>query len=558
VKNVQPRFAIAGLAALVFLAAVLPGLRGLNYPFLFDDNWAVVNNPLVVDSLDVKEIFSSNAWGSTANYSHTPNYRPLPVLSLAATHKMVGLNPLLYRLTNLMLHGAASVALMLLALSLGAGITASALGALWFAAHPIHAEAIFFVVTREELTSTLLILTLLILAVKAFQSPGPEIGTRQQDKKQRALLLILTGTVTILALLFKEGAVTIPFLLIAVGAALPGSSWKTIATMAGTAFVMLITYLGLRYWVLGSITTAHIPWQDNPLVLVGPFERIKSALNLVPLALSLLVFPMKTTVDYGFNATGLPQTASLGLALVGSLIIISGLALYFWSAFSKHKSALIAVGVAVLAIPYALISNLIIPSSVLFGERLLYLPSAGFALILVGIAEFLRTKVSSRFIGFSAAAVVVLFCLGFMGMLASRNSDFKNAKSLFDSSLAAYPGSTRLWNNLGLALQQDGDLEAGLTAIERSLSIDPTNASALNNRGRVLMQLGRPQEAMDSLVKAIEMRPGMPAALGNLCILLASQPDVVRATNICQLAVEKGAPVDEVLEMLKHKATQGP
>jgi tetratricopeptide (TPR) repeat protein len=547
-KNVQPRFAIAGLAALVFLAAVLPGLRGLNYPFLFDDNWAVVNNPLVVDSLDVKEIFSSNAWGSTANYSHTPNYRPLSVLSLAATHKMVGLNPLLYRLTNLMLHGAASVALMLLALSLGAGITASALGDLWFASHPIHAEAIFFVVTREELTSTLLILALLILAVKAFQSSSPEIGTRQQDKKQRALLLILTGTVTILALLFKEGAVTIPFLLIAVGAALPGSSWKTIAAMAGTAFVMLITYLGLRYWAIGS----------NPLVLVGPFERIKSALNLVPLALSLLVFPMKTTVDYGFNATGLPQTASLGLALVGFVIIISGLALYFWSAFSKHKSALIAVGVAVLAIPYALISNLIIPSSVLFGERLLYLPSAGFALILVGIAEFLRTKVSSRFIGFGAAAVVVLFCLGFMGMLASRNSDFKNAKSLFDSSLAAYPGSTRLWNNLGLALQQDGDLEAGLTAIERSLSIDPTNASALNNRGRVLMQLGRPQEAMDSLVKAIEMRPGMPAALGNLCILLASQPDVVRATNICQLAVEKGAPVDEVLEMLKHKATQGP
>ena len=97
-----------------------------------------------------------------------------------------------------------------------------------------------------------------------------------------------------------------------------------------------------------------------------------------------------------------------------------------------------------------------------------------------------------------------------------------------------------------------------MTVIEWFLSIDPTNASALNNRGRVLMQLGRPQEAMDSLVKAIEMRPGMPAALGNLCILLASQPDVVRATNICQLAVEKGAPVDEVLEMLKHKATQGP
>ena len=205
-----------------------------------------------------------------------------------------------------MLHGLLPVALMLLALSLGAGITASALGALWFAAHPIHAEAIFCSY-QEELTSTLLILALLILAVKAFQSLGPEIGTRQQDKKQRALLLILTGTVTILALLFKEGAVTIPFLLIAVGAALPGSSWKTIAAMAGTAFVMLITYLGLRYWAIGSITTAHIPWQDNPLVLVGPFERIKSALNLVPLALSLLVFPMKTTVDYGLTPLDYPR-----------------------------------------------------------------------------------------------------------------------------------------------------------------------------------------------------------------------------------------------------------
>lgn len=541
--------------ALVIAAAVLPGLGGVDFPFLHDDRWAVVENPRVVGDIDLAGILSSNAWGDAPDHRHIPNYRPLSVLTLAATHAAAGLDPRPYRATNLILHALASLALLGLAGALGARLLPATAAAAWFAAHPVHAEAVFFAVNREELLCATFVLAALALATRRFLTEGAPTAPR--PSLRIAAGAFWAAALTALALLSKEAGATLPLLLgVLIFALAPRHQPRGSGVLFVAASAMaLFGYLALRHWALGRWMAAHIPWQDNPLVLAGTAERMTSALALVWKALALLVAPARLTIDYGFDATGLPAAGFppeswLGLATVAAVV-----ALFAWT---RRRAPAIALGLALLALPYALVSNLFFPNSILFAERLLYLPSAGAALALAGLLDLAWTRLGGRAPLLARMPVVLILAVAvaFGAMLASRNSDYRSGRALFDASLAAYPRSTRLWNNLAIELQNDGEWERSAQALERALAIDPTNAEAHNNLGLAQARGGQLREAARSFGQALDLRPGMAAALGNLCMLLETQPDEPRALAVCEMAVHRGAPVRDVVERLRNRAGQ--
>lgn len=542
--------------AIVLAAAILPGLRGLDFPFLHDDRWAVVENPRVVGSLDPVAILSSNAWGDAPDHRHIPNYRPLSVLTLAATHAVAGLDPRPYRATNLALHALASLALLGLARAFRVGRSAATAGAAWFATHPVHAEAVFFVVNREELLCATFVLGAMGLAVRFFSTDVAPFSRRPGSRV--ALGVFGAASLTALALLSKEAAATLPLLLgILVFTLIPRQRPRSLAMVFMAASTLaLLGYLALRHWALGRWMAGHVPWQDNPLVLSGTGERVASALALIWKAAGLLVAPLRLTIDYGYDATGLPAAGFpvdswLGLATVAAVVTLF--------VTMRRRAPVIALGLSLLALPYALVSNLLFPNSILFAERLLYLPSAGAALALAGLLDFVRTRTAGRasLLAWVPIALVFVASVAFGTMLASRNEDHRSGKTLFDASLAAYPRSTRLWNNLAVEMQNEGDWERSSQALERALAIDPTNAEAHNNLGLAQARRGELREAARSFGRALDLRPGMAAALGNLCLLLEAQPDEPRATTVCEMAVRRGAPVREALERLRSRGGDG-
>ena len=144
--------------ALVGLAAVLPYMSTLDTPFLLDDVRAVEENPNVIGDFDPARLATSNAWGNAYGYENIPNYRPLSVLTLAATHAVVGLEPVAYRVVNVLLYAALCIAVFLLLLRLGVSRVAALAAGLGFALHPVHVEAVAFAVNREELLAGLFFL----------------------------------------------------------------------------------------------------------------------------------------------------------------------------------------------------------------------------------------------------------------------------------------------------------------------------------------------------------------------------------------------------------------
>lgn len=508
----------------VTLAAALPFLPWLDAPFLHDDVKAVVENPLVIGEIDLYRILTSNAWGNPRGYEHIPNYRPLSVISLAITHAFAGLNPVPYRLTNIFFHTLVSLLLLWLMVRFGVPLYASTLAAAWFAAHPVHVETVMFVVNREEIMAALVVLL--------------TFWPKRDDSK----VAITAAVMTFIALMCKETAVITPFLLLVWG--LVTDRRLNIKTLLASGVVVVVYFL-MRLAIFGRFMGGKIPWQDNPLAPASVAERILGGLAVTAEAARLLIAPTRLTIDYGYDVLGLPTQGICASTILGFVIFIAAV---IGAVIFLRKAPVVSLGLSVAIISWLPFSNLILPSSIILAERNLYLCSAG---VSIAIAQALSvagsTPARRLLLGVLSIACISIFLLG----SANRAGDFRSAIALFSSSLANRPNSTRLHDNLGLALYKESRFVEAEREYRKALAIDPQNADAHNNLGSLLQMRGELTAAAREYIEALRIRPNMVHTASNLCFLLVRAKDDESALRWCTAAASVGADVDEALEYLK-------
>src|SRR5436309_13108343 len=128
------------LPLLIAAIAVCVHAGGLRNGFTFDDPYIVVENPLVSGPGGPWPIFASHYWAG-----HDPEgdlYRPVTVLSYWLNHRLGGAAPWSYHLVNCLLHGTVTALVYALFRRLTGTTAAAAAGALLFASHPVHTEAV--------------------------------------------------------------------------------------------------------------------------------------------------------------------------------------------------------------------------------------------------------------------------------------------------------------------------------------------------------------------------------------------------------------------------------
>ena len=188
----------------------------------------------------------------------TQFYRPLISLTLALDYLFWGANPLGYHLTNTLYQCAASIFLFLLTqrmlkeFGLRQATTAAFFTAAIFAAYPLHAEVVSWIIGRVDGVCTAFYLAAFWLFVCWYQ-----------DK--RRLYLNLSLVAFLLALLSKEMAITLPptlvvYVLLAQG--LEAKNWlgriKEAAQATWIFWVMLIGYLIVRTLSLGTVAGGYM------------------------------------------------------------------------------------------------------------------------------------------------------------------------------------------------------------------------------------------------------------------------------------------------------------
>lgn len=502
--------ALLGILVLVAFANALPNA------FVFDDLLIIVDNPLVHGIHNVGRLLTAHYWeGTPINQDRWTAagpklYRPLVMATYALNYTLGGLAPEGYRAVNLLLHAAVSVALWALAGRLGWSPAAATVGAVLFAVHPLHTEAVAGVVGRAELLMALGVLGALLWYP----------GTGRQVPGRGRVGLASLGAFAV-GLASKEQAIVLPALLVLTDACTSGPrlglprrprAWLLTATRRyGPYLALAAGYLALRWAVLGEFLGAsgRPLFHDNPLASVDWQTRVLTAWKVAGHYLWLMVWPDHLSADYSYRAIPLSHSLAepgvLGGMGVWGILLAVGLATYV----RGQRLVSFAVGLTVIAFLPA--SNLPTAIGTIMGERLFYLPSAGLCLLAASAWDGLRAGVAGRAsagrLTLAGAGVVVLVVTALLARTVVRNTDWRDLQTLWTATARVVPGSCKVHNNLArLTRNADEVIRESETAEAICPDLGSSDANFNLVYGTALLREGRVDEAIERLETAQVLR----------------------------------------------------
>jgi hypothetical protein len=421
---------------------------------------------------------------------------------------------------------------------LGGDAVVCASGALLFAVHPLHVEAIANVVGRAELLAALFsFLGLMALSHSGAWGEGPRPGTSHARHRLAAWIAAL---LLFMALGAKE--VAVGTILLYVGMELlfrPRGSggagfWISRAAALAPSALAALLYLGCRVHALESLLALQQPHpMDNPLVTLEGAARTATALGLATRYVFLLLYPVGLSADYSGPAISVEAGHLAPLPLLGLLLLTGCLVAIvrpLWCGPRNAGARRWSFAALLFLAPYLIIGNLFFDLGTIFAERVIYLSSSGFCfmfgLLFGGIAARSARPAPGRAPAFSGKLVLLAqatLVAGFMVMSWARCHDWRNDETLFAASSRARPSSPRSHFIVGKMAADRQDNTEALERFETAIALYPDYAAAWGEKG---VAHGRREEyalAEQAFGEALRINPSYSDAHLNLAIALRRQ-----------------------------------
>lgn len=507
-KISQTAFIILLLASLLILGYG----HTLSFPFLFDDHWNITDNiSIQISSFNLQDILNA------INESYRT--RPLTTLSLALNHIFGQLNPVGFRLINIIVHFLNGVLVFFLLKKTfnltQPGIHKQSLapffGALLWFVHPIQIQAVTYIIQRSTILATFFILVSLLLYIEAQTTP-------QQGKKFILYTLcIISG---LLAISSKEIAITLPLIIVLYNSIFLKKNKKL---HPKSIFFALFAFLSIILLILLSLETSPIQLIKESY-LTRSFtltERLLTEPRVILLYLSLLFFPYykRFNFDYDFPiSTGLfspPQT-------IIAIILLTSL---FFSAIKlKKKQPILSFAIFWFFINLALESS-VIGLEIIFEHRL-YLPSIFIFFALIVWLEIININ----------KKILIVFLSFFVIILAiwthQRNLVWSTPISFWQDAVKKSPLKSRPVGFLGREYLLVGDYNNAMLALQKAVTIDPNNFEARNSLGVTMSKVGKSDEAKELLYQNIQLAPDYIASKHNLALIYSTEGNTKEAIKI--------------------------
>ncbi|XP_043565623.1 protein O-mannosyl-transferase TMTC2 isoform X2 [Chiloscyllium plagiosum] len=182
---------------------------------------------------------------------------------------------------------------------------------------------------------------------------------------------------------------------------------------------------------------------------------------------------------------------------------------------------IVIFSLSLLIVPFLPATNLFFYVGFVIAERILYIPSMGFCLLVtLGIRTLslrMKKRVFKNLVLYAAAALVVLYGL----KTIIRNRDWHDEEMLYRSGIKVNPA--KAWGNLGNVLKSQGKVLEAEKAYRNALYYRSNMADMLYNLGLLLQENDRFSEALHYYKLAIGSRPTLASAYLNTGIILMNQ-----------------------------------
>lgn len=552
------------LTHLLVILAVIAAIyfNSINNGFVADDISFVKDNTSIRSLKNVPDFFFSpkslaakdSEWGTII-------YRPLRTASYALDYALFGLNPAGYHAVNLVLHTAATVSLYFVILNLFNISGAAFLGALLFAVHPVHIEAVSWISSRADLIGLVLV-NLVLLSYFRYKLA--------REKAYLALALFLS----FLSYLGKETMVALPGLIILYDyASSKRPAADTIKTnIASWAFFSIVTlaYLVIRFDITGRMSTNQGWWGGTV------YSNFLMMIEATATYIRLLVIPYNFTFHYIIEPVYSVTDPGVAVSLLVISITLAAMV------YSHFKNKMVFFALAWFYIGLVPIANIVPISFSMMAERYIYMPSEG-PIIAAGYGLYLLyRKLSEKGLSYErfAVGVIVAIMLVFSIEVVSRNKDYRDEFAFFSSAVKVSPDSAP--SNKGLADQYYNrkEFDKAITHYERAVAIDqgyieallgeaityrdmkelpralaaanraalvaenvaslkPKNPLIRFNLGNVYREMGDLEAARGEWEKAVELDPGYSEAYNNLGIYYQLRGDYPEAIEMFERSLEQ-------------------
>jgi tetratricopeptide (TPR) repeat protein len=534
-NTIRTHHPLSPLAVVIILLLTGSALYffSLQAPFFhYDDKVSIAANP-AIQTLDLPKIFN------------TFNTRLLGGLSFALNYQLAGLYPPGYRLFNLLLHIFNAWLVFRLAgsllrlLNLCKPLTdqriteASLFAALLFLCHPIQTEPVNFITQRFVLLASTFYLGAIILYLRS---------------RTEHLPYGLVGSLacTLAAMFCKEFVITLPFTL-----ALTEFFFlnhlgenvvrRTLRLLPFLATALIIPMLLLRtpnnpvpVAQIANINIAKNGETAKPHVdifkarnSISRKDYFLTELNVVRDYVRLMVWPAKQNIDPDF-----PISNSINATTFFSGLFLSGLLLLALTLYVKHR--ITAYGIlwffAVLSV-----ESSIIPIGHVMAEYRLYLPTAGFALVLMC---FVYLKVSSVLF---PRVIALAILLGLSTLTLARNHIWADECRLWGDTLEKSPNKPRAYINLaGALINRKKYAEAADTAL-RGIQISPL-PELYANLAEARLGQAEYELAIAAAEEESRLAPDSGIPYRRICVAHAKQNQLDQALFFCRKAEALNPP----------------
>jgi len=519
------------ISLLLVLLIVAVYYRLANYDFVnIDDDLYVTANSRVQSGLTLDNI----AWAFSS--IEIANWHPITWLSHMTDIQVYGLSPAGHHATNVILHIANTLLVLLIFNRMTGLFWQSFCLAALFALHPLHVESVAWVAERKDVLSTFFLLLTIWCYSRYAEHPN----------RARYLAMFLFF---ILGLLSKPMVVTLPFILLlldywplkrfqlkavsaapqglakvdnrtpAISTSKPSDGLSMTAPIRSSQSLMYLIREKIPLFVLSAaacvvtLIAQHRSGAIRSLEDIPIASRLANALISYVTYIAQMIYPLRLAVFYPYAAN------ILWWKVAGACCILIAISYIAWKTAFKHPYVLFG-WLWYLGTLFPVI-GIVQAGAQAMADRYTYVPLIGLFVFVIWTAFDVAENWHYGTVAILAGTMVIFSAVTILTWV--QISYWQNSVVLFGHAVKVTPANYLAHNNLGNALMILGKNDAAIFHYTKALQINPKYADAHYNKARMLTDQDKIDEAIRHYKKAIKLSPQLKEAHYNLGLIMTQK-----------------------------------
>jgi tetratricopeptide (TPR) repeat protein len=487
-----------------------------------------------IGNADIRAFTAQNmsAWFSRF---YIGNYHPLTMLSYAVDYALGGDHPLVYHITNLLLHTVNALMLYLLVNRLQPNRLIGLFVALIFAVNPVQTESVSWIAERKTLLCMLFYLLALLRYTRYVAMPT----------LKNMLFVVLLG---VAAMLSKGVGVALPLSLFAIDIWLKRDLTQKkpwLEKIPLTVISIIIGIVAVNAQASEKALNLHPEYHGLDTIVFAGYAYMQYMIHLlVPYRLSV-IYPYPQQIDV---------FTYLYLLLAAAIVLLAIIAY-------RRKWYVLCGGIVFFTVNIALVLQFVQFGEVLMADRYLYIACVG---VLFPAVYYLYVGLQKLSGSVTPTIVSSAIALVFLVITFIRNDIWLSDFNFYSAILDTFPDSAVAQFSVGGLYMREGNYPEAEKHINLSVQLDPGNYKAWYNKGVLYLREKKPAESLDALNRCLAINEypkayfsramlyqttGQPAlALADINKVIDDQPQNARAYYIKADCQEQQGDVQDAMD----------